>query len=133
MRPTETVLLCRLVRAACPQQAMDDATPDIWHRLLDGIRFVDAEAALIAIARRQPFASPAEIIAEVRRIRDQRIASHGPPEPPPGLADDEVSYRRWLVQARRDIADGRTAVEAIELPARDMRTIEGTFQEVPDA
>ncbi len=133
MNNAEATALCRLVQAYCPQQRIDEFTPDAWAEVLADVRFIDAKAALVAVVRRQPFVAPAEIIAEVRRIRDQRIASHGPPEPPPGLADDEVSYRRWLVQARRDIADGRTAVEVIELPARDMRTIEGTFQEVPDA
>ena len=34
MTPQETLLLTRYVKACCPQQAMDDFTPDAWHDLL---------------------------------------------------------------------------------------------------
>ena len=34
MTPTESVTLCRLAAAACPQQAIDEWTPDIWHELM---------------------------------------------------------------------------------------------------
>lgn len=61
--------MTRYVRACCPQQAIDEFTPDAWHDLLGGYSLADCRAAVAAVTRRQPFVAPAEIIAEVRRSR----------------------------------------------------------------
>lgn len=135
MNHAEAVTLCRVVAAYCPQQHFDEWTPDSWHDLLGDLRFDDAKEAAADIARSQPFCAPAEIRARVRIIRDQRIAHTPLPDPPPGLGDDEVGYRRWLGEQRRRIADGETP-EVAELPQHDVKgLIEGArpFREVPPA
>jgi hypothetical protein len=67
MTHEETVILVRYVRACCPQQAMDEFTPDAWHDLLGGLSLRECREAVAVVARRQPFVAPAEVIAEVRR------------------------------------------------------------------
>lgn len=129
MNPTEAVALCRMVQAVCPHQKFDEMTPDTWGLVLAHVRFVDAQEALVAIAQRQPFVAPAEIIAEVKRIRGRRLAAVDTIQPPSGL--DELAYRRWLADTRRTIADGAPPPDPASLPARDMRAIEGTFRTVP--
>ena len=69
MTPTETVMLTRYVAACCPQQAMDEYTPDAWHDLLGDLDLATAKAAVAAVARRQPFVAPAEIRAEIAAMR----------------------------------------------------------------
>jgi hypothetical protein len=34
MTPAETFILVRAVQGACPQQKIDEYTPDMWHQLL---------------------------------------------------------------------------------------------------
>lgn len=133
MNHAEAVILCRAVAAYCPQQHVDEFTPNSWHDLLDDIRLTDAKQAAIEIARVQPFVAPAEIRAKVREIRNARIAAAPPLDPPPGLGDDEVGYRRWLAESRRRIADGEPVAAQGALSARDVRVIKATFREVPPA
>ena len=66
MTHAETVLLTRYVKACCPQQAIDRYTPDAWHDLLGDLAPEDCRAAVVTVAKRQPFVAPAEIRAEVR-------------------------------------------------------------------
>ena len=73
MTPRETVILVRYVKALCPQQAIDEFTPDAWHDVLGDYDLADARAACVAVASRQPFVAPAEIIAEVRRARNRTL------------------------------------------------------------
>lgn len=112
MNAQEAAMLCRFAKAACPQQAIDEATPDAWAVLLEDVRFADAKAALVNVVRSQPFVSPAEIRSEVKRIRSKRVLDFGPlPAPPAGLTDsEEIDWQRRIV---RRIADG----EAPEMPA----------------
>jgi len=106
MNHQEAVVLCRLLAAACPQQAIDDYTPDSWHDLLGDLSFADCHEAMVTIGKRQPFIAPAEIITEVRRIRAERIARAPIPAPPPELADDPRAYQAELQARIRDAADG---------------------------
>jgi hypothetical protein len=69
MTPEETVLLTRYVKACCPQQAIDRYTPDAWYDLLREFGAGECRAAAAAVAMRQPFVAPSEIIAEVERER----------------------------------------------------------------
>ena len=103
MTPGETLILTRFVKAACPQQAIDEFTPDAWHDLLSEVRFEDAREAVRTICRKQPFIAPAEIIDEVRRIRAKRL-HEAPPLVPPDL--DPIETIAWLAEARHRIADG---------------------------
>src|SRR5690606_20849845 len=69
MTSEEAVILVAYVRACCPQQKFDEYTPDAWHDLLGDLTLNDCRAAARTIAQRQPFVAPAEIRAEVARIR----------------------------------------------------------------
>ena len=104
MTPTEALALCRLAKAACPQQAVDEFTPDAWHLLLEDLRFDDAKDALIEVCKRQPFVAPAEIRTGVERIRKARLDAHPLPTPPEGMTDaQELTWKRDM---RDRIADG---------------------------
>lgn len=110
MTREETVLLCRYVRACCPQQAIDQYTPDAWYDLLGDLRLDDCRQAVKAVAQRQPFVAPAEIRAEVRRIREERIGPAGPglgPVPPPADPDDPKGYLAAMRAQQRAVGDGR--------------------------
>jgi hypothetical protein len=48
---------------------MDEYTADAWHDLLSDISLDEARAAVVTVARRQPFCAASEIRAEVRRAR----------------------------------------------------------------
>lgn len=98
MTPTETVLLTEYVRACCPQQAISEYTPDAWHDLLGDLELADCKAAVQAVAKRQPFVAAAEIRAEVRRIRTDRLARTPLPAPPAEAADHPGRYQR-IIQA----------------------------------
>jgi len=113
MTPEETLVLTRYVKACCPQQAIDRYTPDAWHDLLGDLTLEDCRAAVVTVAKRQPFVAPAEIRAEVRIIRDARL-DEGEKylDPPSGL--DGPSYQRWLINARKRIADGTDGLHALE-------------------
>jgi len=67
--PQETLMITRYVKACCPQQHIDRYTPDAWHDLLGDLDAADCRQAVAAVARRQAFVAPAEIIAEVKRLR----------------------------------------------------------------
>jgi hypothetical protein len=103
--PREAVLLTRYVKACCPQQAIDEFTPDAWSDLLGDLRLEDCRQAAAAIARRQPFAAPAEIRAEVRRIRDSRL--EGFRYVPVDGDDSPQVYLASLRAQRQAVADGR--------------------------
>ncbi|MFQ6194856.1 hypothetical protein [Streptomyces sp. NPDC000405] len=109
MTPDETVVLTRYVRALCPQQRLDAYTPDAWHDVLGPYDLGDARQAAATVAGRQPFVSPAEIIAEIRRARAGRIRHvHGPgqsPEVPDADPDDVRAYLAALRAQRTRAAD----------------------------
>lgn len=107
MTPSETVMLTRYVKACCPQQAMDEFTPDAWHDLLGDLSLNDCRAAAAEVAKRQPFVAPSEIREEVRRVRDKRLQDTEVPPPPPELLDNPAAYQAALYAATVAIADGR--------------------------
>lgn len=112
MSNAEAVALTRYAKAACPQQAFDQYTPDAWADLLSDLRFVDAQAALKAVVQRQPFVSPAEIRDEVKRIRRNRLDMFGPmPDPPDEIGADPEGYRQWYRRAMTAICDGELTSE----------------------
>jgi hypothetical protein len=70
----EAVQIAEYVAAACPAQKFGEYTPDVWGEILAPYAVDEARAAVIAVARRQPFVSPAEIVTEIRERRAERIA-----------------------------------------------------------
>ncbi|MGW1492604.1 zinc finger domain-containing protein [Streptomyces sp. NPDC002402] len=110
MTPDETVVLARYVRALCPQQKFDEYTPDAWHDVLGEYRLDAARSAAASVAKQQPFVSPAEIIAEIRKQRDARADSFQgpglPSEVPDADPDDVPAYLAALRSQRTRAADG---------------------------
>lgn len=110
MTPQETVVLARYVRALCPQQKFDEYTPDAWHDVLSDYRLDAARAAAAAVAKRQPFVSPAEIIAEIKQQRGDRATDFQgpglPAEVPDADPDDVQAYLAALRDQRTRAADG---------------------------
>ena len=103
MNHREAVALCRYAKAACPQQAFDEYTPDAWADLLADVSLADAQEGLRAVVAGKPFVSPSEIRTEVRRIRRRRLDAFGPlPAPAP-----DADWRAWLAAAVEAVASGR--------------------------
>jgi hypothetical protein len=69
MTPTEAVLLTRYVKACCPQQQIDEYTPDAWFDVLGDLELSGCKAAVAAITRKQPFVAPSEIRTHVMAVR----------------------------------------------------------------
>ncbi|MEV8600483.1 hypothetical protein AB0465_11455 [Streptomyces griseoviridis] len=74
MTPEEAILIAKYVASACPQQRFNEHTPDVWGDILAPYSVTDARAAVVAVAARQPFVSPAEIVTEIKARRAERIA-----------------------------------------------------------
>lgn len=60
-------MFTRYLRAIFPHQKIDEYTADAWHDVIRDLTLKDATDAAVAVAKRQPFISPSEIIAETRR------------------------------------------------------------------
>ncbi|MGW6009667.1 hypothetical protein [Streptomyces sp. NPDC055210] len=73
MTEDEAVQIAEYVQAACPAQKFGEFTPDVWGEILAPYAVDEARAAVIAVARRQPFVAPAEIVTEIRARRAERI------------------------------------------------------------
>ena len=121
MTPPETVLLTEYVRACCPQQAIGEYTPDAWHDLLGDLSLADCKAAVAQVARRQPFVAPAEIRAEIKHARSERLRETEIPPPPPELLDNPAAYRAALRASAVAIADGRDPEAAAQAVASHVR------------
>ncbi len=124
MNATEATQLTRLDAAICPAQAFDEYTPDVWRELLADLRFEDARLAVVHLGATLRFISPADIRAEVRRIRADRLERVPVPPPPPG-----VDYLRWLRDTRRRIADG-TFEPPPEIEGRKPPALDHVFRRV---
>jgi hypothetical protein len=135
MNPKEAVLLTRYVRALCPQQKFDEYTADAWFDVLKGFSLKDTQAAAATVAAKQPFVSPAEIIAEIKRHRSETASAFQGPglsaEVPDADPDDVSAYLAALRAQRTRAADG------FEMKARPVaELIAGlvdSFGEVPGA
>jgi hypothetical protein len=130
MNPIEAVTLTRYVKAICPQQKFDEFTSDAWADVLVDIDADEARAAVVRLARRQPFISPAEIIAEIVDVRAEAASDFQgpglPAEVPDADPDDPAAYIAALRQQRYRAADG------LELKPRPMKALlAGITGEIP--
>lgn len=132
MTPREAVMLCRYVKACCPQQQFDEYTPDAWHDLLGDLTLNDCREAVRNVAGRQPFVAPAEIRTEVRRLRGTRLDGF---QYVPVEGDDDPDVYLAAVRAQRAaVADGqREAAPAIAAgtPRNVKALLAGKFQDQP--
>lgn len=122
MRPTDTVRLVALVSQIAPSQTIDEFTPDAWHLVLGHLPFEECREAVIAVAQRERYISPADIVQEVKRARAR--GPQGADLVPDADPDDPRAYLAALRAGRmRHYADGaerRPLAEAMRaaLPAR---------------
>ncbi|MFE0036797.1 hypothetical protein [Streptomyces sp. NPDC059015] len=120
MTEEEAIQIAEYVAAACPAQRFNEYTPDVWGELLAPYTVDEARSAAIAVARRQTFVSPAEIITEIRDRRAERIAAANlvyDGNPLETGAQFATSLRALLAAA----ADGHT-------PPQSIRTSLGTTE-----
>jgi hypothetical protein len=133
MNATASTVLCRFVKAACPQQKFDEYTPDAWHELLADLDFADCRTAVVTLGKRQPFISPSEIRAEVQRVRGARIERAWLDVPAADADPDDVNL--WLDAVRaenRRIGDGGDPRPPTPQPKRDVAAlIAGTVEKMP--
>ncbi|MGW6461021.1 zinc finger domain-containing protein [Streptomyces sp. NPDC055078] len=112
MTEEEAVQIAEYVAAACPAQKFGEYTPDVWGEILAPYAVDEARAAVIAIARRQPWISPAEIVTEIKERRAERIElANVVYDGTPGEtgAESAASVRALITAA----ADGRTPPQSI--------------------
>jgi hypothetical protein len=131
MNSQEAAVLCRYVRALCPQQKFDEFSPDAWHDILGDYQLADARQAAARVARRQPFVAPSEIADEIGKIRGERTHDFRY-DPPPGESDPNYLQRlRGQLAATGDGA--RPPVIAKELPRRPVaELVSGLADALPD-
>lgn len=115
MNTAETTRLCRAIASLAPSQHLDEETPAIWSVVLAWVRYEDARQAVVAIAARQAYIAPADIVAEVRRARSRRL-EHADAVVPDADPDDPAAYLAALRSARRAIADGADPPRQVEAP-----------------
>jgi hypothetical protein len=88
-----------------PAQHLDEGTPAFWALILADIRYVDARQAVINLGGKAKFIDPSDIIAEVRRIRNDRLERTEIPAP--NVHPDHVAdYLTEQTAIRASIADG---------------------------
>lgn len=106
MLPAETAQLVALVAAMCPSMHLEDATTDAWHLLLADLDVADVRAAVTRLGRQRSRIEAADIRAEVRAIREERLARNPLPLPDSD-PDDPRRYRAELLELVTAIASGR--------------------------
>lgn len=119
MNSQQAAVLCRYVRALCPQQKFDEYTPDAWHDVLRDYLLEEARTAAAVIANKQPFVSPGEIATEIRRMHADRLGRHTDPTPKAD-PDDAQAYKAELVATRLAVATGQEEPSQAELTAGPM-------------
>lgn len=117
MNRQEAVALARYVKACCPQQAIDEYTPDAWHDLLGDLDLDACRRAAARVARRQPFVAPAEIRVELQAERRERLASRRSDifMPHGDTADDVPAYLREVRRRIRAVAGDHSDETATRL------------------
>ncbi|MFE5909628.1 hypothetical protein ACFQ6B_11165 [Streptomyces wedmorensis] len=106
MLQAETAQLVALVAAMCPSMHLEDTTTDAWHLLLADLDVADVRAAVTRLGRQRSDIAAADIRAEVRAIREERLARNPLPLPDSD-PDDPRRYRAELLDLVTAIASGR--------------------------
>ncbi len=115
MTPTESVTLVGYLAARSPAMRIEDGTADSWYDDLAGIRFDDARESIRRLTASKPFVALPEILADVRKLRSDRIATTTIPAPPAELCDRPAEYQAWHRRIITRIADGEFPELVLEL------------------
>ncbi|MFD5266721.1 hypothetical protein [Streptomyces sp. NPDC058335] len=114
MTEEEAVQIAEYVQAACPAQRFGEYTPDVWGEILAPYAVDEARTAVITVARRQPFISPAEIVTEIKARREERIElAHVVYDGNPlETGAESAAARRALIRAAADGLTGPSSIRA---------------------
>jgi hypothetical protein len=102
----ETSRLCRLIEQISPAQKFNEETPAAWFVLLEEVTLADALEAAKALAKRQPYIAPADLVNESRRIRTHRLDDVGVPTPNVD-PDDAGAFAEELRALTAAVASGQ--------------------------
>ncbi|MFJ8992662.1 hypothetical protein ACIRQH_19975 [Streptomyces sp. NPDC102279] len=128
MTQDEAILLLEYVSAACPAQRIGEHTPDVWGELFEPYALDEARTAVLVVARQQPFVAPADVIAEIKARRAERIelANLVYDGNPLETGAESAATRRQLIRAAADGLTGPSSIqtalgagERLELPPGD--------------
>lgn len=130
----ETTRLCKAIATIKPAQAFDEETPAFWSMILADVRYEDARQAVINLGGKTRFIDPADILAEVKAIRRERL-EHADRILPDADPDD---VQAWLAARRRGIqalADGEAKPPAprpaVPVEPRLAAALPSVFHRVP--
>lgn len=131
MTPAEAQVLLSMA-ATVDNRKPDEDAAKAWAAMLDGLRFDDCRIAVVEHYKgSSEWLMPAKIRADVKRIREKRLAETPEPPPPPELSARETI--EWTKRVRAAIADGNPPeVPAIDTKPRDMRALAGTFRRIEE-
>lgn len=116
MTPTQAVAFVNRVAEIWYREPLAPGTPDAWYAAgLKDVSPTDAAEVLVNLPKVLKFISLAEILTEVRRIRELRLARRPIHDPPHELTDDERAYRERIKAETRRIADGLAIGRALEV------------------
>lgn len=107
MNSTETTQFVRYIAALFPATKVDAFTADAWHDVLHRYDLDDARNAALAVSQRQAFCALADVVAELKRVRAQRLDGFVY-EPGEGDSDPQVYLARRRHQIEL-VASGRRA------------------------
>lgn len=130
MNRSETAELLALT-AAYDQRTIGDADVLAWHDLLAATSLADArDIVRTHYATKRDRIMPVDVIDGVRKIRRERIERSEHLLVPPGELTPE-GYRKWLLEARSQIADGAWDEPEAPALARGFTPPPGTFRTIP--
>lgn len=113
MTQDDAILLLEYVSAACPAQRIGEHTPDVWGELFEPYALDEARTAVLVVARQQPFIAPADVIAEIKARRAERIElANIVVDGDPGHTGAESAAA--LREIIRSAADGLTGPSSIQ-------------------
>lgn len=128
MTPRETVTIVRAIAAACPSQAMDEHTAEMWHELLGDLTHGDCVNAVKRLGQRLRYIAASDIRAEVAAIHRERADADHDHRPPPVDPDNVPAYVEALRRRSRMVAAGeveptRPAIEGTPHVASGIATV----------
>ena len=131
MNLDEATRLCKAIATIAPAQRFEPDTPAFWTVILADVRYEDARDAVVELAKRQPFITPAEIITAVKALRRKRL------EGVDRLAHLAETPEQWRDVIRR-VADGNLEVPALAIDHAENReairaAVENVFPRPPRA
>lgn len=110
MSPTEASALLTIA-SGFDNRRVDPDVARSWAVALDGVRFEDARAAVVAHYRdRRDWLMPSDILDRVKRTRAARIAA-GEADLIPPAELSPIETQAWMRTARQALGDGRSPAE----------------------